>query len=68
MIPHQKSHEPVYKYVCDEGNIGLKRILAGARADDAIMAAGKQFHFRRPERRGAEAARKQAHAAACVAD
>ena len=41
MIPLQRSHEPVYEYACAEGNIGLKGILAGARADDAKMASGK---------------------------
>jgi hypothetical protein len=41
MIPLQRSHEPVYEYACHEGNVGLKGILAGARADDAKMAAEK---------------------------
>lgn len=41
MIPLQRSYEPVYEYACHEGNIGLKGILAGARADEAKMAAGK---------------------------
>jgi hypothetical protein len=35
MIPLQRSDEPVYEYACHEGNIGLKGILAGARADEA---------------------------------
>jgi hypothetical protein len=35
MIPLKLSQEPVYEYVCHEGNEGLKGILAGARADEA---------------------------------
>ena len=35
MIPLQRSGQPVYEYACHEGNIGLKGILAGARADEA---------------------------------
>ena len=41
MIPLQRSSQPVFEYACHEGNIGLKGILAGARADEAKMAAGK---------------------------
>ena len=38
MVPLQRSDEPVYEYACHEGNIGLKGILAGARADEAKLA------------------------------
>jgi len=41
MIPMQRSQEPVYEFACHEGNIALKGILAGARADEARVAAGK---------------------------
>ena len=41
MVPLQRSGEPVYEYACHEGNIGLKGILAGARADEAKMAKEK---------------------------
>ncbi len=41
MIPLQRSNEPVFEYACHEGNIGLRGILAGARADEAKMADGK---------------------------
>jgi hypothetical protein len=41
MIPLQRSSEPVYEYACHEGNIGLKGILAGARADEARAASAK---------------------------
>jgi hypothetical protein len=41
MIPLQRSDEPVYEYACHEGNIGLKGILAGARADEAKVAKEK---------------------------
>jgi hypothetical protein len=41
MLPLQRSDEPVYEYACHEGNIGLKGILAGARADEAKMTKDK---------------------------
>ena len=41
MVPLQRSGEPVYEYACHEGNIGLKGILAGARADEAKMTKEK---------------------------
>ena len=41
MVPLQRSAQPVYEYACHEGNIGLKGILAGARADDAKALSKK---------------------------
>ena len=41
MVPLQRSDEPVYEYACHEGNVGLKGILAGARADEAKMTKEK---------------------------
>jgi hypothetical protein len=43
MIPLQHSRDSVFEYACNEGNIGLTGILAGARAEE--RAAG-------PESRG----------------
>jgi hypothetical protein len=42
MIPLQRSSNPVYEYGCHEGNIGLKGILAGARADEAKGTASSK--------------------------
>jgi hypothetical protein len=41
MIPLQRSSQPVYEYACHEGNIGLRGILAGARADEAKAISKK---------------------------
>ncbi len=41
MIPLQRTNEPVFEFACHEGNIALKGILAGARADEAKLATGK---------------------------
>ena len=38
MIPLRHSPDPVYEYACHEGNEGLARILAGARAEEAAAA------------------------------
>ena len=39
MVPLRRSSKPVYEYACHEGNEGLRGILAGARADEAKIAA-----------------------------
>jgi hypothetical protein len=41
MVSLQRSAQPVYEYACHEGNIGLKGILAGARADEANALSKK---------------------------
>jgi hypothetical protein len=33
-IPLRRSAQPIFEYACHEGNIGLKGILAGARAEE----------------------------------
>ena len=38
-IPMAKSREQMYEYACHEGNYGLTNILAGARADEKVVAA-----------------------------
>jgi hypothetical protein len=38
MIPLQRTSDKIYEYACQEGNIGLTGILAGARAEE--KAAG----------------------------
>jgi hypothetical protein len=35
MVPLKRSSDPIYEYACQEGNIGMQGILAGARAEDA---------------------------------
>ena len=40
MIPLKRSPDKVYEYACQEGNIGLQGILAGARAEE--QAAGSE--------------------------
>ena len=40
-LRREADYDYIYEYACHEGNIGLKGILAGARADDAKAAAGK---------------------------
>jgi hypothetical protein len=37
MMPLRQSPHPVYEYACHEGNEGLKGILTGARADEAVI-------------------------------
>jgi len=39
MITLQYSHDPIFEYACHEGNIGLKDILAGGRAEERAEAA-----------------------------
>jgi len=34
MIPLQRTSDQIYEYACQEGNIGLEGILAGARAEE----------------------------------
>ena len=34
MIPLQRSSDSIFEYACNEGNIGLEGILAGARAEE----------------------------------
>ena len=41
MIPLQRTSDLIYEYACQEGNIGLEGILAGARAEERA-AAGSQ--------------------------
>jgi hypothetical protein len=41
MIPLQRSSGPVYEYACQEGNIGLMGILAGARAEERAAAGSE---------------------------
>ena len=38
MIPLQRSSDQIYEYACQEGNIGLGGILAGARAEERATA------------------------------
>jgi len=37
MIPLRHSKEALFEYACQEGNYGLQGILAGARADEALL-------------------------------
>ena len=41
MIPLQRSSNPIYEYACQEGNIGLEGILAGARAEERAAAGSE---------------------------
>lgn len=41
MIPLQRTSDSIFEYACNEGNIGLEGILAGARAEE-LAAAGSQ--------------------------
>ena len=38
MIPLQRTSDKIYEYACQEGNIGLEGILAGARAEERAAA------------------------------
>jgi hypothetical protein len=38
MIPLRRSRDAVFEYACQEGNIGLEGILAGARAEERTAA------------------------------
>ena len=41
MIPLKKSPDDIFEYACHEGNYGLEGILAGARAEEAALAASR---------------------------
>ena len=38
MIPLKRTSDKIYEYACQEGNIGLEGILAGARAEERACA------------------------------
>jgi hypothetical protein len=38
MIPLKHTPDQIYEYACQEGNIGLEGILAGARAEERSAA------------------------------
>jgi hypothetical protein len=40
-IPLRRSSDPLYEYACNEGNIGMAGILAGARAAEQAAAQAK---------------------------
>jgi hypothetical protein len=40
MIPLKQSPNPIFEYACHEGNVGLRGILAGARAEEQATALG----------------------------
>jgi len=46
MIPLQRTSDQIYEYACQEGNIGLTGILAGARAEERAAAGSES---RRPK-------------------
>ena len=39
MIPMKKTDASLFEYACHEGNYGMVNLLAGARAQDATVAA-----------------------------
>ena len=41
MIPLKHSPDSIYEYACQEGNIGLTGILAGARAEERAAAGSE---------------------------
>jgi len=41
MIPLQRTSDKIYEYACQEGNIGLTGILAGARAEERATAGSQ---------------------------
>jgi len=41
MIPLKHTPDLIYEYACQEGNIGLTGILAGARAEEQAAAGAK---------------------------
>ena len=41
MIPLRKSPDDLFEFACHEGNYGLEGILAGARAEEAALAASR---------------------------
>jgi len=41
MIPLQRTSDQIYEYACQEGNIGLMGILAGARAEERAAAGSE---------------------------
>ena len=41
MVPLNRSSDPIYEYACQEGNIGLIGILAGARAEERATAGSE---------------------------
>ena len=42
MVPLKRSSDPIYEYACQEGNIGMAGILAGARAEERAAAEAKR--------------------------
>ena len=38
MFPMTKTEQPMFEYVCHEGNYGLQNILGNARAEERVGA------------------------------